>query len=222
MSPDLVARALLLVSILGLPSHMLAAPPAEAQAPAKTPDAAPPATSEDAPEAAEATAPPRERDTPDLSALRAELSEILDGLMQARTRATVLAKSLFNTRMDITLLRRADDQRLTHLKLLLDGVPVHDSDGSALGDREAKLFDGFVAPGAHEIGIEIAERAKADAAYQYVRSERFRIQVRRDTRTKIDIILRDRSDMAEELPEGDEGEYDVSTQVRVEPIEVKR
>ena len=177
---------------------------------------APEAVSEPAVHAPTA-APPDSGD--DLAQLRAELSRVLDELIQARTRATVLAKNLFRTRIDITLLRRADDQDLGKLRLLLDGVPVHDSDGASVGDDEVKLFDGFVAPGVHEIGIEVAERAKENAAYRYVRKERFRIEVRKDTRAKVDIILRDRSDMAEELPDGDDGSYDVRTEVRVEPIE---
>jgi hypothetical protein len=34
-------------------------------------------------------------------------------------------------------------------------------------------------------------------------------------------MLRDDSDMAEELPEGDDGKYEVSTRVRVTPVKVK-
>lgn len=198
-----------------------------------------PALAEDEPpaqpeaEAAEVAVDPQvaseEPDQPDapgaddeaLAALRGELSTLLDELIQARTRASVLAKNLFRTQVDITLLRRADAQNLAGLKLLLDGVPVHDSDGARLGDDEVKLFEGYVAPGVHEIGVEIAEHAKEDATYRYRRSERFRIEVKKDTRAKVDIVLRDRSDMAEELPEGDEGRYDVRTELRVEPVEVE-
>lgn len=157
---------------------------------------------------------------PDVSALSSELSNVLDELIQARTRASVLAKSLFRTRIDINVLRRADDQQLVHVRLALDGVPVHDSDGAALGGDEARLFQGYVAPGVHEIGIEIVEQSKQNATYQYTRSERFRIETKKDTSTQVDVLLRDDSDMAEELPTGDDGKYQVSTRVRVTPVKV--
>ena len=208
-----VLWALLTLPVLGARSALAqdAGPPEEPPQAAVSDPASEPAAEESSPAPASAGE--------DLAQLRAELSRVLDELIQARTRATVLAKNLFRTRIDITLLRRADDQSLGKLRLLLDGVPVHDSDGASVGGDEVKLFDGFVAPGVHEIGIEIAERAKENPEYRYVRKERFRIEVRKDTRAKVDIILRDRSDMAEELPDGDDGSYDVRTEVRVEPIE---
>ena len=158
---------------------------------------------------------------PDVSALSGELSSVLDELIQARTRASVLAKSLFRTRIDINVLRRADDQQLVRVKLSLDGMPVHDSDGAALRDAEARLFSGFVAPGTHEISLEITEQAKENPTYRYTRNERFRIETKKNTSTQVDVLVRDNSDMAEELPEGDDGKYEVSTRVRVTPIKVK-
>jgi hypothetical protein len=83
------------------------------------------------------------------------------------------------------------------------------------------LFSGYIAPGVHEISVEVSEQAKENATYRYTRAERFRIETKKDTNTQVDVILRDDSDMAEELPEGDDGEYDVSTRVRVTPVKVK-
>jgi hypothetical protein len=170
---------------------------------------------------APAPAAPAAPAQPDVSALSSELSSVLDELIQARTRASVLAKTLFRTRIDINVLRRADDQQLVRIKLALDGVPVHDSDGAALREDEARMFSGFVAPGTHEISLEITEQAKENQAYRYTRAERFRIETKKHTSTQVDILLRDDSDMAEELPAGDDGKYDVSTRVRVTPIKVK-
>jgi hypothetical protein len=191
--------------------------PAPAAAPAAPAQAAPAQESGAAlPSAAPAPAP----SGPDVSALSSELSAVLDELIQARTRASVLAKTLFRTRIDVLVTRRSDDQQLLRVRLALDGVPVHDSDGAALGEDEARLFSGYVAPGVHEVGIEISEQAKENATYRYTRKERFRIETKKDTSTQVEILLRDRSDMAEELPQGDDGKYQVSTRVRVTPVKV--
>ena len=183
--------------------------PAQAEA-----SAAPaPATS-----AAKASVP---ASAPDLSVVRSDLASVMDELIAARARVSILSKALFNTPLFVRVVRLADEQRLEHITLRLDGVPVHDSDGAALARGEAELFQGYAAPGVHEIAIEVTEVAKTNADYRYVRSERFQIEIKKDMRTRIELILRDKSDMAEELREDDEGEYDVRTLMRVQAESVK-
>jgi len=226
-----MVRVSLLIACLGQAALAQAEEPAKPAQPAASPAAAGGAkpaapapvtapTTVIEPRTPEATAPAAPP-PPDVSALSSELSAVLDELIQARSRASILAKSLFRTRIDINVLRRADDQQLLHVKLALDGVPVHESDGAALAGSEAHLFSGFVAPGVHEISVEISEQARENATYRYSRAERFRIETKKDTSTQVDVLLRDDSDMAEELPEGDDGKYEVSTRVRVTPIKVK-
>lgn len=157
----------------------------------------------------------KDRDASELSRIESELAAVMDELVSARSRASVLARSLFHTELNVEVIRRADAQQLAHVSLRLDGVPVHDSDGSALASDRAAMFSGYVTPGMHELSIELVENGKDDAAYGYTRSERYRIDVKKDRRTTVELVLRDDSDMAEEAAEGDEGEYDVHTTVRV-------
>ncbi len=152
----------------------------------------------------------------DVSALTAELSIVLDELTQARARASVLVKALFRTQVEVWVARRADDQRMTRIQLKLDGIPVHDSDGSAVAREEARLFAGHAAPGVHELTVLVSEESKHNSTYTYTREERYRFEIKKDTNTRIELLLRDDSDMAEELPEDDEGEYQVQTRVRIE------
>lgn len=151
----------------------------------------------------------------ELDRLEQELSAVMDELVEARARAGVIARGLFQTELGVDVVRRADDQRLSHLRLTLDGVPVHDSDGSALGHDRATLFTGYVAPGFHELGIELVESAKAGASFGYTRGDRYRIEVKKGRSTRVELVLRDDSDMAEEAAEGDHGEYQLQTSVRV-------
>ena len=102
----------------------------------------------------------------------------------------MLVKTLFRTPVEVTVIRRADDQRLAHITLRLDGVPVHDSDGAALSSGEAKLFSGFAARSLHDLAIEISEESKERSDYRYVRSERFRLEIKKDTRTYISCSAR--------------------------------
>jgi hypothetical protein len=214
-------------AIIGLGSAIVWASAAVAQAqeaPAPAPSAtAAPASHPSTPAQPTASNAPAPAVNPDpapsaadaaVARLEAELASVLDELIQARTRTASLVKTLFRTPIEVRVVRRADAQRLVHIALRLDGVPVHDSDGSALASGEAQLFSGFAAPGVHELTVEVTEEAKERSAYRYTRVERFRLEVAKETRTQIELVMRDDSDMAEELPEGDEGEYDVRTILR--------
>ncbi len=205
------------------------AAPAPAPGPTTTPAPTPDTKNGATPDAGAAPAVPGPTDSPalsdesepDVTTVRTELSNVMDELIAARARVSVLSKALFNTPLSVHVVRRADEQRLSHLTLRLDGVPVHDSDGSALARGEADLYQGYATPGMHEVAIEVTEVAQANADYRYVRSERFRIALKKGMRTRVEFVLRDDSDMAEELPTDDEGEYDVRTRMRVEaePVE---
>jgi len=153
--------------------------------------------------------------TAELDQLEQELASVMDELVQARARAGVMARGLFQTELSVEVVRRADEQRLAHLTLTLDGVPVHDSDGAALARDSATLFTGYVAPGIHELGIELVENDKTSATFGYTRSERYRIELKKGRSTRVELVLHDDSDMAEEAAEGDHGEYQLDTTVRV-------
>jgi hypothetical protein len=169
-------------------------------------------------EPAPAAPPPKEGKAEGDAALRKiedELARVMDELVSARARAAVLSQALFKTKLEVEVFRRADDTQLARIVLKLDGLPIHDSDGSALARDRAELFEGYVAPGMHELTLELTEQARENSAFGYVRSERFRIDVKPKLRTKVELIVRDDSDMAEQASEGDDGSYDVQTELRV-------
>jgi hypothetical protein len=154
-------------------------------------------------------------------AVDAELAQSMDELVQARARAGVLARALFRSQLAVDVVRRADAQRLSHVTLRLDGSPVHDSDGSGLARDRATLFTGYVAPGMHELSVELSEAAKENASFGYTRRETFRIELKKDRRTSVELVLRDDSDMAEEAADGDDGSYDLHTTLRVRTEKVR-
>lgn len=154
-------------------------------------------------------------DAAELRALEDELAAMMDELITARARAGVLAQALFQSELEVEVVRRADALNIEQLTLRVDGAPVHAGDGSALSRDRATLFTGHVAPGMHELTLELSERARENAQFGYVRSERFRIDVKPRQRTRVELVVRDDSDMAEQANDGDDGSYEVSTELRV-------
>lgn len=186
-----------------------------AAAPATTPAAATPTTPAAAPtEPAPPTEPePDPTSLPDLEPMRAELATLMDELVQARSRVTVLGRALFDTKVVIRVDNRADDQILRSLVIRLDGDPVHRGDSDP-GTGGAALFEGFAAPGPHDLTVEVEQRARANEAYRYLQRNQFRFEVVQGKLTEIVIRLDDDSDM-EDFADDGEGEYDVNMRVRV-------
>lgn len=161
-----------------------------------------------APPAAESAAPP------DLSPLRSELSTLMDELVQTRARVAVLGRQLFETKVRVRVENRADDAVLATFSLRLDGAPVFVM-SDRLSDDAATVFEGFAAPGPHELTVEAEQRTRANADYRYVQTDRYRFEVTQGQMTDVVIILDDDSDIGEDFADDGEGEYDVRTRVRV-------
>lgn len=162
----------------------------------------------------EAAVEPALDPAPDLGPLRAELAELMDELVQTRSRVAVLGAQLFQTKVRVRVENRADDQVLSNFTLRLDGAPIFEADGS-ISDEGRQVFEGFAAPGPHELTVEAEQRARADDDYRYTQRDRYRFMVRQGALTEIIITLDDDSNLADDFADDGEGEYDVRTRVRV-------
>src|SRR5687767_12389318 len=123
-----------LLLVLALAGAAVAQPrPSKPSPPPATEPTPPPPHSAPAPTApAPAPAPPdpSAQHQAELTALRAELSQVMDALVQARTRVAVLGKALFKTRVRVELDNRAaPDQTAVRVALWLDGAPIFSGDG---------------------------------------------------------------------------------------------
>lgn len=199
-----------------------AAPEAEAPAEGETAEDATGEEAEAAPEAeapaAEAPPPPGDDLPPpeDLSPLRAELEAVMNDLVEARARVSVIGRQLFDTRVVVRLRDRAGrDHDLTRLTLRLDGAPIYQGGDDLSGRDSVQVFEGFAAPGPHLLTVELERRERANDAFGYVRADTYRVMVVQGMLTEIGLVLDDDSDMAEGFADGTEGDYDVSLRLRV-------
>lgn len=195
-------------------------PPAPAQPVAAPPPVPPTAAKpqptpakQDAPEAAQANVAASEK----LAMLRADVTSLMDDLVEARSRSAMLGKTLFKTQVRVRVQNLASpDPVLVKIVLKLDGAPIYRGDAAALsGDDAHQVFQSFIAPGAHVLSAEIEQRSRDDAAYGYTLHESYRFQALREKRSDLTLILDDDSDLAGDFPDDGAGEYDVRTKLRV-------
>jgi hypothetical protein len=174
------------------------------------------------PEPATQPAPPA-ADSQEVSGLQTELSALMDELVQARTRAALIGKTLFKTVARVYVQNLAgDDAILSKVVLKLDGAPIFRGDSAAIrGDEARQVFEGFIAPGPHVLTAEMEVASRNDAAYGYSLRETYKFQAIRDKRNELALSLRDDSDVASEFPDEQDGEYDVRMRLRVRTKELK-
>lgn len=189
----------------------------EPAAPSGTPaEEAPPA-------AAPANEASKAADAEEVSGLQTELSALMDELVQARTRAALLGKTLFKTVSRVYVQNLTGDAAvLSKVVLKLDGAPIYRGDSAALrGDDSRQVFEGFIAPGPHVLTAEIEVASRDDSAYGYSLRESYKFQALRDKRNELSLQIRDDSDVAREFPDDQDGEYDVRMKIRVRTKELK-
>jgi hypothetical protein len=166
---------------------------------------------------ARANTEPQAPSSAELSATRTELSSVMDALVSARTRVGLLGKSLFKTKVRVTMDNEAlSDQALGAVTLWLDGALIYRGEGNSLREEGAELFQGFAAPGPHVLTVEVEQRARENDEYRYTMKNGFRFFVLREHVTLLKIVLDDDSDVAEDFPDDKEGEYDVQMRLEIE------
>lgn len=158
-----------------------------------------------------------------LAALRSDVAELIDDMVQARARAALLGKTLFKTRVALFVQNlAAPDPVLVRISLTLDGAPIFRGDGSALrGDEARQVFEGFVAPGPHVLTAELEQRSQRDAAYGYTLHDSYKFQAPRDKQSELTLQLDDDSDL-ESDKDTVRGEYDVRIKLRVRTKDLGR
>ncbi|HEX4355234.1 MAG TPA: hypothetical protein VHZ95_20025 [Polyangiales bacterium] len=190
-------------------------PPSAASTAAPAKPIAAKSTPEQPGENAQATAPSAESQEK-LAALRADVGSLMDDMVEARSRAAMLGKTLFKTQVRVNVQNlAAPDPVLVKILLKLDGAPIYRGDAAAIsGDDAHQVFQSFIAPGAHVLSAEVEQRSKDDAAYGYSLHETYRFQALREKRSELTLILDDDSDASDFAKEG-AGDYDVRTKLRV-------
>ena len=169
----------------------------------------------------ESTGEESTRDQVQLESLHSEFSALMDELVQARSRIAVIGRTLFRTLVRIRVENRAGEQILTRFSLRLDGSPIFRSDG-ALGEEERQVFEGFATPGYHFLTVEAFQRARENEDYRYELRDRFRFRVLQGKRIDILIILDDDSDIADDFPDDEEGQFDIRTRVQIEAHDLEQ
>lgn len=191
---------------------------------AQEPESPTPATAETT--TGDESAPVPEEAAPevsDLDALRAEYLKLRDSLFQSQARAATVSSALYSTRLSLRLdYSSARYYTITRATVRLDGANVFDDSEGGIASNKAPRFEGFIAPGRHQINIRIEATAKDDPSFSTVLDNTFTIQAPKGKDLLIKAAAEDDGNMPYQWSKSGSGSYKLHLDVSVKAAKRKQ
>ena len=174
----------------------------------------------------EGPAPPPDvpKDAPALSTmeeLRKEYERVREELFTSRARAAALGSAVYSSKLRILL--KYDSPRfykITRATVRLDGTNVWEDAAGAVGANDQVRFEGFVAPGKHQLTVVIEAEAKDDTSFASAQTSTFTIDVPARKLVTVRGRAQDGGDMGFAWSRKERGSYKLllSAEVKSEPL----
>jgi hypothetical protein len=149
----------------------------------------------------------------------ATVDALLGDIATLRARVSALTTSLFSSKLRVVVRTEGDDARVNAFVVTLDGGVVFQASGQFVAEDERVVYEHAVAPGNHVLGVEVERHDVRGKAYRTWQNTRLSILVPDRKTLDVDVLVGDDSDMAEDFPEDEDGEYDLAVQVRARATE---
>jgi hypothetical protein len=206
------------------PATPPSAPPAPTQplplAPpsAPAPPAAPPPVAPPAEPAAKPTEKPAEPAV-DLEALAAEYAALRDELFRSRAKAELVGTALYQTRLAATFQYKAERAwPLKKVTLTVDDHPVRAAEAEGI-EEPITLWEGFVAPGRHTLGVRVECGAVGDARAFYTAESSFTLEAVAGRQARVALSVDETGDGPQALARKKAGTFDLRVRAVVRSLE---
>lgn len=162
---------------------------------------------------------PAERAAEDLQALRAEYFKLRDRLFQSRARSSAVSSALYSTRLSIKLNYQSGRYyTITRTTIGLDGTNIYDDSEGSIASDKATRFEGFIAPGRHQISIRIEATGKDDDRFSSVLDNSFIVQAVKDKDLMVKARAEDGGNIAYKWSKKESGSYRLRLDVSVKSV----
>ena len=152
----------------------------------------------------------------DLASLRSEYFKLRDRLFQSKARASAVASALYSTRLTVDLnYSSARYYTVTRATIRLDGANIFDDSEGAIGADKAPRFEGYVAPGRHQVSIRIEATGKDDQRFTSVIDNSFVVQAVQGKDLEVKVTAKDDGNIAYKWKKKEQGSYQLHLDVSV-------
>ena len=143
--------------------------------------------------------------------LRQEYLRLRDKLFRSRARAAAVASALYSTRLRIDLEYGSGRYySVTRATVRLDGANVYDDTSGAVAKDKAPRFQGFVAPGRHQINVRVEATGKDDERFASIVDNTFTVQAPAGRDVVVKVKVKDGGDIPFVWKKRQRGSYQLS------------
>lgn len=148
-----------------------------------------------------------------------ELDRLLSDIATLRGRVAALTTTLFKSRLRVVVEARGADARIESLNVSLDDGVVFAAPERFSAEDERIVYEHAVAPGQHVLGLDIERYDLRGKNFRTWQSSRFSVVVPEGKLVEAHFKLEDSSDMAEDFPDDQDGEYELGVRLRARVAE---
>jgi hypothetical protein len=148
-----------------------------------------------------------------------EYDKLLGDIAALRSRVAALTTTLFASKLRVVVETRGEDARLASFNVTLDEGVVFAAPDRFSADDERTVYEHAVAPGHHVVGVEIERYDARNKDFRTWQSSRFSVVIPESKLVDAHLTIVDDSDMADDFPSDQDGEYDLRIKLRARVVE---
>jgi hypothetical protein len=145
--------------------------------------------------------------------------KLLADIAALRSRVASVTTTLFSSKLRVLVEVTGSDARVSSFKITLDDGIVYAAPERFSADEPQAVYEHAVSPGHHMIGVEIERYDARNRQYRTYQSSKFSIVVPESKRLETSLRIEDDSDMADDFPDGEDGEYDLRVRLRAQVVD---
>jgi hypothetical protein len=136
-----------------------------------------------------------------------------------RSRVAAVTTTLFSSKLRVLVGVEGDDARVASFRVTLDDGVIYAAADRFGGEEPQVVYEHAVAPGHHMLGVEIERYDTRNRSYRTFQSSKFAVVVPESQKLETSFRIQDDSDMADEFPDDQDGEYDLRVRLRAQVVE---
>ncbi len=144
--------------------------------------------------------------------------KLLSDIAALRGRVAAVTTTLFSSKLRVLVGVEGDDARIAAFRVTLDDGVVYSASERLGGDEPQVVYEHAVAPGHHLLGVEIERYDARNREYRTFQSSKFTVIVPEGRRLETSVRMEDDSDMADDFPGDQDGEYDLRVRLRARVV----
>jgi len=144
--------------------------------------------------------------------------KLLSDIAALRSRVAAVTTTLFSSKLRVLVGVEGDDARIASFRVTLDDGVVYSAPERFGSDEPQVVYEHAVAPGHHMLGVEIERYDARNREYRTWQSSKFSVIVPESKHLESSFRIEDGSDMADEFPDDQDGEYDLRVRLRARVV----